>query len=155
MSSAVNLNLLIKEIKDPYVQENFLKLKQFIDCLDLTNVTPTVPGGSGPTLTPSPWEVFARTIPLSSSAFIETIPLNTFCSLEYIMSFKDQFTNEKKALRMRVVNNNGVIQETVYGRTGAAIDLEVNTSIVATDYKLEIVNNSTNGLDINYARLTF
>lgn len=58
MSSTVNLNLLIKEIKDPYVQENFLKLKQFLDCIDFSSITPavTIVGGSptAPTVTSVP-----------------------------------------------------------------------------------------------------
>lgn len=42
------LDLLLKEIKDPYVQENFYKLKIFMENLDVTT------GGTGPQGSPGP-----------------------------------------------------------------------------------------------------
>jgi len=34
MADDIRLDLLMKEIKDEYVQENFLKLKRYLDCLE-------------------------------------------------------------------------------------------------------------------------
>lgn len=51
MAQQVRLDLLLKEIEDPYVQENFRKLKRYLDCLDLGNQL-GVPGPAGPPGTP-------------------------------------------------------------------------------------------------------
>jgi hypothetical protein len=48
------LRLLLKEIDDKYVQENFYKLKLYLDDLEGQLTGSTVPGGASTIITPSP-----------------------------------------------------------------------------------------------------
>lgn len=49
MARDVRLDLLLKEIKDEYVQENFRKLKRYIDCLE-QKIAEGSGGGGGNTI---------------------------------------------------------------------------------------------------------
>lgn len=40
MTTNTRLDLLLKEIEDPYVQENFRKLRRYLDCLDTGQLGP-------------------------------------------------------------------------------------------------------------------
>lgn len=40
MAQQTRLDLLLKEIEDPYVQENFRKLRRYLDCLDTGSLGP-------------------------------------------------------------------------------------------------------------------
>lgn len=47
MAQDLRLDLLLKEIEDKYVQENFRKLKRYLDCLDsrIGEGSPSTPSG--------------------------------------------------------------------------------------------------------------
>lgn len=50
MAQVTRLDLLLKEIEDPYVQENFLKLRRYLNCLDSGQTGPR--GSQGPSGAP-------------------------------------------------------------------------------------------------------
>lgn len=155
MSDTNRVKFFIKEIEDYYVQENFLKLKRYLDCVNLTGGDTTIinPGGGGSSTDPV-WERFSATVAASTTLVVDTLPMANFMSLEYYVTFKDQVTDEVKGLKLKVVNNAGALRDMVSEKNGAAISLEVNTAVNGTDYELRIVNNTLNGLDVEYARLT-
>lgn len=65
MRKVKRLDLLLKEIPDPYVQENFWRLRQYIDNIDQQGI----PGPQGPVGPVGPTGPSATSVPIVSKVF--------------------------------------------------------------------------------------
>lgn len=148
------LDLLLKEIDDVYVQENFRRLKLFLEAQELSSsggssggVTTIVTG------TASLWEEFNRTITPGSTVIVDTFTMLSFKQVEYIVNFKDTTSSKEKSLKLSVIKDDGSLKDTVYARMGSAISLDVNTNINGANYELKVTNNEAFSVDMYFARL--
>lgn len=147
------LDLLLKEIQDPYVQENFYRLKLFLQQAKLSG------GGVGNVVTnittsASVWEKAKKTVPASSTTIVESFALSSFRSLEYIINVKDTTSDKEKQLKLSVVKDDGSLKDCVYAIMGSAISLEINANINGLSYELEMINNELFAVEVSFARLT-
>ncbi len=154
MGQTNTLDILLKEIKDPHAQENWYRLKLFLERLTTTDgVTTIIPGGGG-TSTDPVWEKFTRVVPGSSTIVADTLLLTAFNQLEHIINFKETVTKVEKGLKMTIVKTDTTLKDSVYAVTGAPMSMEVNAVINGSSYELQIVNNGANAVDMSFARLT-
>lgn len=148
------LDLLLKEIDDAYVQENFRRLKLFLEAQDLS-----ASGGSGGSTTTiisggtSIWEEYNKSLPASSTTIVDTFLMSSFKQCEYIVNFKDTASNKEKGLKLSVIKDDGSLKENVYAIIGSAISLAINTNINGTNYELKVTNNEASSVDMYFARL--
>ena len=99
------------------------------------------------------WVKDSDTVTASTTLIYDTIDLTTFNHLEYIINYEDT-SNNRKSLKLSVINDNGTIEETVYSLLGSAMDVDVETDINAGNFELKFINNEAFDVDISTARLT-
>jgi hypothetical protein len=147
------LDLLLKEIDDLYVQENFRRLKLFLD----TNGVLDPGTGGGDTniniTNEGLWEEYRRTLPPSSTTIVDTFAMSSFQACEYIVNYEDTTSNKKRGLKLSVIKDDGSLKETVYSIRGSAISLTLFTNINGSDYELKVTNNEAFTVDMYFARL--
>ncbi len=152
MSQTNSLDLLLKEIKDEYVQENFYRLKLWLERLNTGGTTIVVGGGSGGS-TAAVWEKFTRSVPASSTIIADSVALSSFNQIEYIINYKNTSTKREKGLKVTVVKDDTLIKEQVYAKTGAPLSIGLNTVINGSNFELQIVSSEVVGVDMSFARL--
>lgn len=151
------LDLLLKEINDPYVQENFRRLKLFLDAQELSASGGS--GGSGGSSTTiintgtSIWEEYNKALPPSVTTIVDTFTLASFKQCEYIVNFKDSASNKEKGLKLSVIKDDGSLKESIYAIAGSAISLAISTNINGLNYELKVTNNEASSVDMYFARL--
>lgn len=155
MSGTNNFEPLLKEIEDKYVQENFYRLKLYLESIGLGSSS----GGGGTTIigggsSVSVWEKFTRSLPSSSTTIADTINLASFRQLEYIINYRDSVTKREKSIKVTVLKDDTTLEEQVYAVSGAPLSIGLNTNINGSNYELEITNNEPNTVDMSFARLT-
>lgn len=154
MSLTNSIDLLLKEIEDPYVQENFYRLKLYLERLDSGGGTGSITQNINVTQSDHPWEKFTQSISASSTSIVDTIALTAFVKIEYTIEYRDTTTNRVKGLKMSVVKDDTLLKDQVYAISGAPLNIELNTNINGSNYELEIVNNELNAVEMVFARLT-
>lgn len=147
------LDLFLKEITDPYAQENWYRLKLFLEeggglGDDTINIINNIIGGA------AVWEKESRTLPASSTTIVNSFALTSFRGLDYVLNFKDTTSAKQKQLKLSVIKDDGTVKDTVYARLGSAISLEINSQINGSNYELAIVNNELFDVQVSLARLT-
>jgi len=152
MSQTNSLDLLLKEIEDRYVQENFYRLKLYLERLDTGGTTIINQGGSGSTGV-SVWDKIERIAPASSSIIADTLALSSFNQVEYIINYKQVTTKREKGLKVTVVKDDSLIKEQVYAKTGAPLSIGLNTIINGSNFELQIVNSELANVEVSLARL--
>ena len=145
---------LLKEIKDIYAQENWKKLKDYLDCLD-ANIEQTVNQtiniiNEGAT---SPWTQGSSTVGASSTEVLETIPLSSFTCLEYTICIKNGDGSLTKTLKLLARRDDMDIKDNIYAKNGDPIDIEINSVQISTNFQLEFVNNEAFSLDVSFIRI--
>jgi len=151
------LDLLLKEIEDPYVQENFYRLKLFLEAFDagddtynvVTNVVNNIIGST------AIWEKANGTVSASTTSVEDTIPLVDFNSVKYILSFSNGTNSEVKHMEVGVVNLGTSIKDSVYGKVKGSLNVHVNAVYNSPNFELEIINNETFSIEYDLAKLIF
>lgn len=146
------LDLLLREIDDPYVQENFRRLKQYLD-ENYQGGDTTINQDITVIDEESPWIRVSDIVNTSTTSVVDTLALSSFNKIEYIITYKDLVTGEGKGLNVTVINDNGTIKESVYAITGAPLDVDLDTDINGSNYELEITNNEPNNVEVILSRL--
>lgn len=155
MSQTNSLDLLLKEINDPYVQENFYRLKLYLQRLQTggTGGTTIINQGGGGNAVDSVWEKINKTAPAGSTIVADSNSLSSFRQLEYIINYRNTVTLREKGLKVTVVKDDTVINEQVYARTGAPLSVGLNMVINGGNVELQIENNELNAVNVSFAKL--
>ena len=118
-----SLDLLLKEINDPHVQENFHRLQRFIRCLFTDGILDPPPEIAAASVTniitpvvSNPGDIVqsSATIPAGQTLVVDEYASNLFDCLDYSVSIKSETGNGVKCLKLFVVNDDGVLEEQVY-----------------------------------------
>ena len=152
MSQTNSLDLLLKEIKDPHAQENWYRLKLWLDRLE-TGITTIIQGGGGSVADEAVWEKFNRSVPASTTYIADSLALSSFNSLEYIINYKHSVTSKEKSLKMTVVKDDTVLNDSVYAKVGAPLSVGINAVINGSDLELKVTNSETSIIEMSVARL--
>jgi len=152
MSLTTNLDLLLKEIEDPYVQENFYRLKLYLNSLE-SGVTTIIRDGTGGTGGVSIWEKFTKLVPASSTIIVDSLPLTSFQQVELIINYKQTVTKRSRGLKVSMVKDDTLLEEQIYAMVGAPLAVGLNTVINGSNYELQIVNSELADVEMSFARL--
>lgn len=148
------IELLIAELKDPYIRENFRRLKQILKDLD-SRLEDT--GSSGDIinnlLAVSTWQKISANVATATTAPINEISINDFKTLKYIVSLRDEVDNKTSTFEITIKNENGSLNDTVFAKISGGIDYNVNAVNNSGVMELNITNNTLNTLSIVMARL--
>lgn len=148
------LDLLLKEIDDKYVQENFYRLKLYLDRL-LDDGLLGVSGSINNTTVinnNSVWEEESASVTSSGTLTIDTVPLISFSRIKYYINFKGATTSSTKGIDLTVQNNNGVLTESVSSVLGEGFSIITNITDDGVDMSLEVTNNEAETLNVTFLK---
>ena len=160
------LDLLLKEIADPYVQENFYKLKTYIENLTTSGggtgtqglTGPAGPAGlQGPQGIPGVADFFKKitdSIPAGATKIIDTVPLVNFRLLEYTFRASNSPNTKTKGLKMTVRVTDSTVSDQVYSRGGDAINMSIDATISGPNVNLVLQNFEAFTLNYGLIRAT-
>ena len=94
------------------------------------------------------WEEFEGTVTNGTTGTLDTIDVNNFSIVKYIVSIDDTTNNKTTILEMMVRNINGSISDTVYGKLSGGIDYAINAINDSGNLKLQLQNNESVDLTI-------
>ena len=100
------------------------------------------------------WQRRVDSIPASSAKIVDTIPLEDFRGLEYMLSVKNDAGDKHKSLKLNVKNDDSSLSHSISGRLGV-LGIEVNPQINGSSYELQINNVETSNLTITMARAIY
>ena len=154
-TNTTKLDLLLNEIDDRYVQQNFYRLKLYLEQLNVGNTTivETLGGTGGTGSGTSVWSKTTVLVPASSTVIIDTVPLASFGQLEYIINYLNTFTKGKSGLKMTVINDDSTIEEQVYAKSGAPLNLGLVVNPVGINCEVSLQNNETSAIEVSFAKL--
>lgn len=150
------LDLLLKEIKDPYVQENFYKLKSYINNLKTSIGT----GGTGPQGVPGPagaqgpagisdfFTKISSSVSSVTTKIIDTVPMTDFRMLEYTLRASNSPNTKTRGLKMIVKVTDTTITDQVSSRIGDSLNMGISASISGSNVILSLQNFEA--FQINY-----
>ena len=145
--------LLLQQIDDLYIRENFRRLKKDLDALaagggaNITNITnPT-------TIVNGAWEKFDTTINASSTEVVAQEDLGSFTSVKYILSFNSDPNSITQYYEINVVRKGSTLEDSMPVRNGMDADIDVNINSVGLNLELSITNNEAFNLNLYAAKL--
>lgn len=155
MANDIRLDLLLKEIRDVYVQENFRKLERY-----LSNVEKKIAdagGSSGNTIVNnnntfinSPWDQIESAIISSSSVgVIHSVNVDLTDCGELKVCFKEQGGSGTKSLNIKYRKTDTDVVDQVYAKSGV---MDTHAAIVRTPttIDLQITNNELFNVDVGF-----
>ena len=153
-TNTTRLDLFLKEIQDPKAQENWLRLKLYLEQLSVGNTTIINQGGDGGSGSgTSVWEKDSATISSGITAVVDTIPLASFRQLHYEINYLNTVTNRRKGLKMTVINDDSTIEEQVYAISGAPLSLGIFANIVGSNLQISVQNSEASAVEMSFAKL--
>ena len=155
MSNDIRLDLLLKEINDVYVQENFRKLKRYID-----NLESRLGSGGGDTINninntviTSPWsQIVSVELPVAATTVVHTIAVGSTTCGEYIVCLEEQGGSATKSFKLRYRKTDTDVEDQIYSKSGS---MNVNADIVRTltTIELRLTNNEPYIVDANFSTI--
>ena len=89
-----------------------------------------------------------KTLPAGSTIVADTMPLNSFSQLEFIVNLRDASGPRTKSLKLSAHVVDVSVRDQVYARYGDPINIEVNAVSTGTDFELQFVNNELVPVDL-------
>ena len=150
----MSLTLLLKEIKDPYIRENFKRLLKEVNDVgtagSVTNITNIVNNIFSAVAV---WTKFSDTVNLSSSKVIDSITLGDFNAVKYIITLYNTNEGKSRNFEITVVNSGGTLKDVVTNKLGSNFNYSVTATVNAGKMDLTLFNNENFNLEVNVGRL--
>jgi hypothetical protein len=146
------LDLLLKEIDDPYVQENFYRLKLYLEQTgfqvgDVINNFKEIIGDA------DIWTRVAGSVSSSGTSAVDTVSKSIFRTLDYNVTIKDTTSNKVKTLKMTVVQDDSGLKDYVSGIAGSPLNVSIDAIDTGSDVDLSFTNNEAFDVDVDAVRL--
>lgn len=153
MAKVTKVDLLLREIKDPYVQENFLKLKQYFSRIEQqVNTTINNTFNTGSAASPGVWVQTNDTISALTTKVVDVVPLADFNCIDYIICVRKPDKTAMTHLKLSGYQDDTGLHDNVYDKRGG-LDISVSWVEVGTDAELQITNNEAYGIDVYVTKL--
>lgn len=149
------IELLESKLQDPYVREAFRRVKVILT--DLESRVDAAGGDSNvinTIIAASVWKKINVSALASSTTTLDSVSVNDFKTLKYIVSVRDNANNKTGTFEINIKNENGSLTDTVFAKLSGGINFAVNVINDAGFMKLNITNNEVVNLAINSAKLT-
>lgn len=148
------INFLLKEIDDRYVQENFKRLKAYLD--DSSNVGgDTIINNNTTVINNGLWTDISDTVPSSSSKDVDTFDFATFIAAKHIVSVFNLDEAKYKSFEVSAIKSGAGVNDTVYNIQGQGIDYDLNVSVSLGQVKYTITNNESYPLTLSIRKLVY
>ncbi len=148
------IELLIKELNDPYIRENFRRIKVLLEDIE-SRVGDS--GSSGDTINniiaASVWKKVSVNALNSSVTTMDSISINNFKTIKYIVSVRDDVNNKTGTFEINIKNENGSLSDSIFAKISGGINFAVNVENDAGFMKIKFTNNEAVNLAINSAKL--
>ena len=157
MAGNVRLDLILKEIKDVYVQENFRKIKRYLAGIE-QKISTSSTGSGGTTIInnttiSSPWDqIGSKTIAALSTGIVHSINIsNTNCG-EFKVCIAEQGNPNFKNFNLRYRKTDTDVMEQIYAKSGV---INAHASIVRNPTTLDLVitNNELFSVDVSFTTI--
>lgn len=156
MADDIRLDLLMKEVKDEYVQENFRKLKRYLDCIERK----IEDGGGGDTtniinnINNSPWSAIdTESIPASTMEVLDSKVLASTDCGEYKVCIKEQGGSKSKNFNVKYRKTDTDVVDQIYGKSGDIMDVSTSVVRTLTDIELQVTNNELYAVDVSLTEI--
>jgi len=158
MAGNVRLDLLLKEIKDVYVQENFRKIKRYLTGIEQKISTSGTGSSGGTTIInnttiSSPWDqISSVTISPSSTGVVHSVNVNNTICGEYLVCIAEQGNPNFKNFNLRYRKTDTDVMEQIYAKSGV---INAHASIVRNPTTLDLVitNNELFSVDVSFTTI--
>lgn len=149
------IELLLTEFKDPYIRENFRRIRNALNEID-GRVSDSATSGDiiNNIVANSVWRKINTNADASTTTTVDQVNVNDFNVAKYIMSLRDETNNKTTIVELSIRNENGSLTDTVFGKISGGISFLLDVVNDAGLMKINITNNEVVGLTIGMARLT-
>lgn len=83
---------------------------------------------------------------------IDTIPLNEFKSIQYMITVWDDAVSKFKTLQMTVIQQGSDVNDSIRGKMGTGIAFCVEAKKSGSDMNLEFINQENFNVNIHFAK---
>ena len=103
---------------------------------------------------PSVWIKRRFTIAASATVTVDSFAMTSFDSADYVCHVQDVSDTLSKSFYFRAHQKAGSsLKDSLYGKMGDSISINVNTAVNSGDYELNITNNEAFSVEFSFARL--
>ena len=148
------LDLLLREVQDPYAQENFLRLKRILEDIELSgNAGP--PGPPGPPGVPGTSGDAATTVlvPATSTVTVLSTPYAGFSHVDASMGVADLSKSKSSSFKTMVNRQGAVVQDSVYARLGYIFNYTFDVQLSGANMEYVVQNNEAFDIYFSYKNL--
>lgn len=89
-------------------------------------------------------------VPMLSSAVVETLSLSDFVGVEY--GFQLDNGTDAKTFKLLVTNDNGTLKDTIFAKSGS-LSAGVDVTIQGGNMEIEVSNNTAAQIDLTFTRV--
>lgn len=100
------------------------------------------------------WSVIPNNAGASSTTILDQINISNFIVAKYIVAIRDDTNNNTVSFELTVNNNNGTLKDSISSRLGSGINYAISADNNAGTMEINLINNETNIVTVNMARLT-
>jgi len=152
----MTLELLLTQLKDAYIRENFRRIRELVEELerkvDDNAVSDTI---INTVVNASVWRRTAGiNAPSSSTTVLDQVNVNDFDSLKYIIKVRDEVSNKTTTKEMNVTNENGSINDVVFVKMYGGSNFALSAVNNSGTFELQLTNNDLNDYNVSIAKLT-
>ena len=156
MAQQTRLDLLLKEIDDEYVQENFRKLRRYLECLDSGTAGPR--GLQGPAGAPGE-DAHADVlgpiiIPAGDTVAVDSGLFSLYRRANYEIELYNVVNDSFVSFKMSTVKNNADADFNVYAILGGPVARVINFSVVGADVIFAVTNSEAFDLTFQAVKTT-
>lgn len=149
------IELLLTQLDDPVIRENFLRIKTLLNDIEQRV------GDSGDSdtiinnvLAASVWRKISANVAPSTTSPVDQIPFTDFKSAKYVFSVRDETNNKTSTFEINITNQNGSLNDTLSAKISGGINFSVNVIPDSGNMKINLINNEPVVLSVIMARLT-
>lgn len=146
------IKLLLKEIKDRYIQENFQRIAKEIESLD-SGVAGSISNVVNITAT-QVWNKFDDSVSALSTKTIDSLSSTKMLQAKYVITIYNVNEDKFKSFEMTVSRKEGTVGDTVFNKIGDSIDYGINAIEVGPVVQLQVQNNELFNLNVSIGRLS-
>lgn len=149
------IELLLSKFKDPYIAENFRRIRNILKDLD-SRVSDSVDSGDviNNIIANSVWRKINTNVNASTTTTLDQVNLSDFYALKYIISIRDATNNKTTTVELIIKNENGSLVDTVFAKLSGGISFSIDAISDSGFMKLNLLNNEAVGLAVSMAKLT-
>ena len=160
------IELLLAQVKDPVIRENFRRIKQRLDRgfssggtssgsdVSLEELKAFILEQIGNQIPDELWTKREVVVPGDSETIVvDSMAQSTFRAIKYFITAYNSDAVKTKAFEMTVVNQFPEIETTVFGKIGSVISHEIDANIVSGQMRVNFKNNESYELRLIIARM--